>query len=84
MNGATFRVSEQLMPHILLLPEGTRVLDIILDMTRGQRDFVVVVEHPDLPEVEGGMPWPEAMPTYKRTAKHDHVKFIGWGLEGKQ
>lgn len=84
MGKAMFRVSEQLLPHIFLLPGGSRILDIEMTWENGYHDARVLVEHPDLPEPEEGEAWPEAMPTYRRTARHDHMKFIGWGLEERE
>ena len=81
MGKGMFRVSEQLLPHIFLLPEGARVVNIEMTWEHGYRDAKIYIEHPDLPEPEEAVPWPEVMPTYKRTAQHDHVKFIGWGGE---
>ena len=83
MGKGMFRVSEQLLPHIFLLPEGARVVNIEMTWEYGYRAAKVYVEHPDLPEPEEAVPWPEVMPTYKRTAQHDHVKFIGWGGQSR-
>lgn len=78
MNAAIMRISPEFVIQMFHLPQETRIVLTEWTVRLGRPELVIAVEHPDLPEVNEGEMWPEVKAVYKRTASHDHVKFVGW------
>ena len=85
---AIVRMSHELL-RTMLFPEGTEILAVSMDLQDvfGRRDFVCVIEHPDLSAVKEGYELPEIKPSYRShyTGIENEiptVEFMGWdGME---
>lgn len=85
-NRAIVRISHEFLKD-LLFPKDAEILMVSQDPNDifGRGDFVMVVEHPDLPEIEIGMNIPVSEPRYIRIHSGvdnevDIVQFDGWGI----
>lgn len=78
-----FCISEQLLCQALALPEGTKIKHASNNPVEWgfRRGIFIVVEHPDLDEVEDGVKIPELSPRYEcipDKQPSDWLKF-DWG-----
>ncbi len=73
---------------VMLFPEGAKIVRIREEpdsvVSRGFPNLEVVVDHPDLPEVEQGSLLPQACPRYKPDSlwMTGADGFLDWGIMG--
>lgn len=84
---AVVRFSYELLRDILF-PKETEILYVNLESQTvfGVQSFMVVVEHPDLPETKPGDLLPEVQPAYRRhfggeiENEIESIEFLDWGI----
>ena len=72
MKIASFQISEDIIKSALLLPDNTKIHNIVRDDYEPCK-FTIYVEHPDFPEMPEGAKPTEICPIYKKTE-------FDWGL----
>jgi hypothetical protein len=81
MGFARVRISGQLLCELLPLPVGSRVVES--EHSEGSGQVVVIVAHPDLPEVKEGVDGrpiiSEAEPLF-RTETDGRVEWVEWNV----
>lgn len=80
MRAASFVLTGDMLRELLHLPAYVRIRDVtpVANSPHNwNRDIQIVVESPDLPEIEPGAELPEARPQWTRL---EPVNFDGWGL----
>lgn len=77
MNKAIFRISRELLESVLLLPRGSKIVDVSRDAFFDRDEFGIKVEGPDFPAAESGSPLPVVSPQYVQT--NHGPRFVGWG-----
>lgn len=72
------KVSPELLVEVLMMPEGTRIVDVAMDPWRGSLNFLL--HHPLLPETEDNTYPRGVTPVYSVTYGTDPHRFTAdWG-----